>query len=182
MWPSTRRWEKLIVSRVFCAMLLLFLAGVPCGKSQTPIPAPHPAPLQWEYRVVTKDQVLESGKKNLTAGLDRLGEEGWELVGIESTSPPVVFYFKRPRTSAAERIEELKNLVARFELDAAVARERADWAERMARKGYAYESNVSVTQQQLKIAELALERARKQLKALTDGQAKPPDKEDKRAK
>jgi Bacterial type II/III secretion system short domain len=60
---------------------------------------------RWEYQVLTKEQVADLGKKNLAAGLNKLGDESWELVAVEAGSPPetqvgkpsgaVTFYFKR---------------------------------------------------------------------------------------
>jgi hypothetical protein len=32
---------------------------------------------KWEYRVLTKDEVVKLGQKDLTAGLNRLGDAGW---------------------------------------------------------------------------------------------------------
>jgi uncharacterized protein (TIGR03067 family) len=60
---------------------------------------------KWEYRVVKKAQVLELGKNDLTAGLNKLGEEGWELVSVQPpsgserggrSSAATEYYFKRP--------------------------------------------------------------------------------------
>jgi hypothetical protein len=74
---------------------------------------------RWEYRVVGYDQVqkLSGEGKNLTIGLNKLGQDGWELAAAdglsveaqlnETTDPniaarlreqgPGVFIFKRPR-------------------------------------------------------------------------------------
>ena len=38
---------------------------------------------KWEYQILTKEQIIELGKKDLTAGLNRLGEQGWELAAVE---------------------------------------------------------------------------------------------------
>src|SRR5262249_25272463 len=64
-------------------------------------------PSKWEYRVLTKEQLAELGKKNLAAGLNKIGEEGWELVTVQSgpareggargfSEGPAEYYFKRP--------------------------------------------------------------------------------------
>ena len=169
------------------AILAVFLGLTACvvpGRTERPAPpgqTVRQGSLQWEYRVLAKDQILELGKKQLTEGLNRVGDDGWELVAVEPSQPPT-YYFKRPRYSVADRIEEMKALVARLELDVASARERADWAERMARKGYAYEANVTVTNQQLKVAELALDRVKKQLSALTTEPTKTPETDPRPAK
>jgi hypothetical protein len=70
---------------------------------------------RWEYQVLTKEQVADLGKNNLAAGLNKLGEESWELVAVEASSPPenlpgrpagkttpVTYYFKRQATTRAE--------------------------------------------------------------------------------
>jgi hypothetical protein len=38
---------------------------------------------RWEYKVMTPADVRSLGKKDLDAGLNRLGDEGWELVGMD---------------------------------------------------------------------------------------------------
>jgi type II secretory pathway component GspD/PulD (secretin) len=65
---------------------------------------------KWEYRAVKRSQVLELGKGDLTAGLNKLGEEGWELVSAQQpsssdrgpgrTTGSTEFYFKRPMTKS----------------------------------------------------------------------------------
>jgi hypothetical protein len=63
---------------------------------------PKPLPLpKWEYRVLTREEIQELGKNNLTAGLNELGKDGWELVSVfPGFTPPKTgpdqFYFKRP--------------------------------------------------------------------------------------
>jgi hypothetical protein len=37
---------------------------------------------KWEYKVLTKDEILELGNKDFTAGLNKLGDEGWELIAV----------------------------------------------------------------------------------------------------
>src|SRR5262249_17423409 len=60
---------------------------------------------RWEYQVLTKEQVADLGKKNLAAGVNKLGGDSWELGAVEAGSPretqlgkpagPATFYFKR---------------------------------------------------------------------------------------
>jgi hypothetical protein len=38
---------------------------------------------RWEYKVMTTAEVRSLGKKDLDAGLNQLGHEGWELVGMD---------------------------------------------------------------------------------------------------
>jgi hypothetical protein len=43
----------------------------------------EPSPKRWEYKVLAEAYVEKLGEGELAAGLDQLGEEGWELVGGE---------------------------------------------------------------------------------------------------
>src|SRR5262249_34965896 len=62
------------------------------------------APARWEYQVMTKEQVIGVGKKDLAAGLNKLGEDGWELVAVEPSQTTdrdrkdTEYYFKRLKT------------------------------------------------------------------------------------
>jgi hypothetical protein len=102
---------------VCCFWAALLLAGSASGQpGRTPSGnPPPPADLQpqrgrpaqrgdaapsgrraWEYRVLHRADVEElapQGKDRFTAGLNRLGAEGWELAAIE---PPLTYLFKRP--------------------------------------------------------------------------------------
>src|SRR5207237_85667 len=86
-------------------LVLLTLAG-----AAGPAAAQPDALARWEYRVLTRDQVLELGKKDLTAGLNRLGGDGWELVAIDTA-----YIFKRPGDRFRVQAEDLKNLVTFLE-------------------------------------------------------------------
>jgi hypothetical protein len=46
---------------------------------------------RWEYKVLSEGDISRLGKDGLTTGLNKLGEDGWELVGFEKTR----FIFKR---------------------------------------------------------------------------------------
>jgi hypothetical protein len=48
---------------------------------------------RWEYREVVCEGTAPLGEEDL----NRMGEEGWELVGVAPTGPQVRFYFKRER-------------------------------------------------------------------------------------
>jgi len=167
------------------AAIVVLAVNLSSTKGQPPRPRMEvdaQRQIQWEYRVLTKDQLLNAGKKDLAAALNRLGSQGWELVAIETALAPSTFYFKRPRQSLAEQIEDYKARVAGLELAVALARDRADWAERMTRKGNGSESNLTVANQQLKFAELALERARKRLSVLSSESIDSTEDEKKPAK
>jgi hypothetical protein len=116
---------------------------------------------RWEYRVLTKEQVMDLGKKDLAAGLNALGDDGWELVVAEPA-----FIFKRPKDQARRQAGEVKRRIALIEADVEQLRERAAWAERMARKGFLTEQQVDAERSRLRAAEGALDAAREELKAL----------------
>jgi hypothetical protein len=40
---------------------------------------------RWEYKVLAEADILKLGKEDLAAGLTKLGEDGWELVGFEKS-------------------------------------------------------------------------------------------------
>jgi hypothetical protein len=124
--------------------------------------------LKWEYRVLTKDQVLDLGNKDLRAGLNRLGDEGWELAVTEPS-----YIFKRPRIQIGQRAEEIKRRVALAENDVEMWKARVAWAERMVKKGYMTDTQLQGETAVLNSAQIVLERARKELQAL------PPEKENK---
>jgi hypothetical protein len=124
----------------------------------------------WEYRVVTKDQLLELGKKDLAAGLNKLGEQGWELVVVDSA-----YVFKRIKDQARRYAAEVRRRIAVIESEIEAWRERVAWAERMERKGYMTERQVGAERMQLREAEIALAAARDELKALPASQQGPPE-------
>jgi hypothetical protein len=115
---------------------------------------------RWEYRVLTKEQVVDLGKKDLAAGLNALGDDGWELVVTEPA-----FIFKRPKGLARRQAEEVKRRIALIEADVEQLRERAAWAEPMARKGFLTDQQVDAERSRLRAAEGALDAAREELKA-----------------
>jgi hypothetical protein len=134
---------------------------------------PEAAP-RWEYRVLTKEQVSELGKKDLAAGLNKLGDDGWELVAVDAA-----YIFKRPRDQAAKQTEDLKAQFAEAESDVARSKDRVAWSERMARKGYLSDQQVEAERGQLRKAEMALEKARREHKLLPADPKGPVEKERK---
>jgi hypothetical protein len=115
----------------------------------------------WEYRVLTKEQVIDRGKKDLGAGLNQLGSEGWELAAIDA-----VYIFKRARGRNPRETEELKSIVAVLESDVEFLQDRVTWGERMVRKGYRTEQQLRYDRGALMRTEAALERARRELLTL----------------
>jgi WD40 repeat protein len=68
-------------------------AGIAQEKGTSPDEKVRP---RWEYKVASEADILKLGKDDLTAGLNKLGEDGWELVGSEKTR----FILKRKNTAA----------------------------------------------------------------------------------
>ena len=73
-----------------CVLLLIvfvafkFPTSVP---SQQPPQNPNPL-IKWEYRVFNADHNNCSSENYLTGALDRLGQDGWELVSYQRTPTP----------------------------------------------------------------------------------------------
>jgi hypothetical protein len=129
-------------------------------------------PRRWEYRVLTRQEVVDLGKKDLAAGLNKLGGEGWELVAIDAQ-----YIFKRPNFLNSNDVETLKQQLTLAETDIEMRKERLAWSERMARKGFMSENNVQAQKMRLREAEIARDWAKRELDALLlPGRTKPPEK------
>jgi hypothetical protein len=137
---------------------------------------------------LTKEQILDLGKKDLTAGLNKLGDEGWELVTVDPARPapgaglpakPAEYYFKRPRNVLPERLEDVKRRVVLAEWDLDWAKQDAASAKLMARKGFVSQNEVKAAEQRLQLAEMALEQALQDLKAFSAESKETPTKERK---
>jgi hypothetical protein len=160
-------------------VLLALLVG---GTRPSTAPAADGRPgaaSRWEYRVLTRQQVIDLGPKDLAAGLNHLGDEGWELVAVHHAAHTVDadYIFKRPRDQARIRAADLKGQIAIIETDVEMLKDRAAWAERMGKKGYLSSQQVYAEQMALKRAEAALESARRDLKALPAEPKESPEKE-----
>jgi len=84
------------------AWMLRAAAAAPALKEGTP---------KWEYQAVFRYEIIKNGKKiseedredkQLTAGLNALGDEGWQLVEIDPGArnlgaQPMIFVFRRPK-------------------------------------------------------------------------------------
>jgi hypothetical protein len=125
---------------------------------------------RWEYRVVTKEQLLELGNKDLAAGLNKLGNDGWELVAVDPA-----FIFKRPNQS--QKSEEVKGRIVVAEAEVAAWTERVGWSERMVKKGFMTERQLQSEQARLETAQLRLDKARMDLRALPTEPKPMPEKE-----
>jgi hypothetical protein len=137
------------------ASAALQLATFPAAAQQ---PASFP---RWEYRVLTKEQVIELGKKDLAAGLNRLGDDGWELAAFDGQ-----YIFKRLQGPDPNYLEQLKNQIAAAEADVDNWNERLAWSERMAKKGYLAANQVQADRARLQRAEMALDLLRRTMQNL----------------
>jgi hypothetical protein len=117
------------------------------------------AAVKWEYRILTKEQVMDLGKKDLTAGLNKLGDDGWELVVVEPA-----YVFKRQKQPDVTRLEDARRRLLQAETDVEMWKERIAWSERMVKKGYLTETRLQEEKGLMKAAEAALEKARRDAK------------------
>jgi hypothetical protein len=125
---------------------------------------------RWEYRVLTKAQVLELGRNDLTAGLNKLGDEGWELAAFDAA-----YIFKRPKVQQ-QSIEVLKLRIGLVEADIEQQRDRVQWSERMVKRGFLAANQLKDEIRLLRELEIALEEAKQDLKRL---QAEPKKETEK---
>src|SRR5262249_9757926 len=100
-----------------------------------------------------KGDIFALGKRDLAAGLNKLGEEGWELVVVDTS-----YIFKRPKNSPPAGA---KRRIALAEAEVEQLKDRVAWAERMAKKGYLTRQAVEAEGAKLSRAEMALDEARK---------------------
>lgn len=96
---------KLNVPGVFGLLILTTTMLTVCNETGHAVAQPAVQRSKWEYRVLTPSAIEELGGKGtgaLAAGLNKLGDDGWELVAIEPghVPPPVKlsrYVFKRPK-------------------------------------------------------------------------------------
>jgi hypothetical protein len=155
-------------------LLAIGLAGGPYAVAAWSAEEKADSVVRWEYRVLSKEKVLELGKKDLAAGLNKLGDEGWELAAVDSA-----YIFKRARNQNRWQAADLKRRISLIESDVEMRRDRVLWAERMAKKGFMTNQNVEGERRALRIAEAALERTRRELEAIPGGAKGPAEKERK---
>jgi hypothetical protein len=150
---------------------------------QAELPAPTEIASTWEYRVLKKDEVVGLGKNDLAAGLNALGNQGWELAAVDTA-----YIFKRLRNPVPpnlflrnlnrNHIQDLKDQITILQSDVDRWKDRVGWSERMLSKGFLSHNQVLDEQEWLRRAELALERAQRELKALqpeTGGKPAPAE-------
>ena len=156
-------------SKVWAVLVAAGACALPAAATADEKPRFGP---KWEYRVLTKSEVLALGKNDLAAGLDKLGADGWELAAVEGQ-----YIFKRLKGPDRRRAEELKRIVAVAEADADAWKDRVTWAERMVKKGYLTEGQLQSERAQLRLAELYLDAARQELQDLRPDPKPPAPKE-----
>ena len=111
--------------RLCCFLLvtgLALLLGPTVSMSQLGGTAPAPAApakasagagARWEYKVQTREAITELGKNDFAAGLNKLGDEGWELVavtgvvaaGFDRAAPRAPEYYLKRRKGSSAREE-----------------------------------------------------------------------------
>lgn len=155
-----------IASAVKLLAVIVVVAG-----SQLTVQAAEPT-IQWEYKVLTKGQVLDLGKKDLAAGLNKLGDDGWELVAVDNA-----YIFKRPKVQ--HNAEVLKIRVKIAEADVEQQRERVQWSQRMVKKGFVPANQLKDEVRLLRELEIALEEAEQDLKSLPTDPKKAAENKDK---
>jgi hypothetical protein len=149
------------------APAVIVLGGGLAARAQPAAAAPDMAP-RWEYRVVTEEQLKVAGKNDLAAGLNRLGDEGWELVAVRKD-----YIFKRPRGQDRQGIEELRAYIAVAEAEVEQWKNYISWSERMVKKGYLGAQRLESDRLELRKAEITLEQARRELASLPATPKKP---------
>jgi hypothetical protein len=167
-------------------VLGLLAIGVAGSVLQVAAPAAEHEPqamLRWQYKVLTKEQLLELGNKDLAAGLNKLGDQGWELVGFKDG-----YIFKRSKggfisppakEQVARQRDEIKSYMALRQSEVDLWKDRVAWAKRMVKKGFLAPSSIQAEELWLKRAELALDQVRRDLQALPPDPKESTDKERK---
>lgn len=148
-------------SMLCLAMVIGLTGGLLPGSQASDERQPDAVP-KWEYQILTKEQVIELGKKDLTAGLNRLGEQGWELAAVETA-----FIFKRAKPQTGAWIEDVKRQIALMEIDLQMRKDRVAWSERMLKKGFMSEGQVNGERMELKKIEINLDSLRRELQSLS---------------
>jgi hypothetical protein len=152
---SVSRGIVLLALAVTCGGGIWELGAVPAAAQFEPVS-------RWEYQILTKEQVLDRGKTDLAAGLNKLGDAGWELVAVDKD-----YIFKRPKDLARKSAAELKSRIALIENDLEAWKDRVAWSERMVKKGLLSGNQVDAEKRKMRIAEIALEQARLELELVS---------------
>jgi hypothetical protein len=102
-------WQKGYLSAAQVQEAEAKLKAAEAAAAPVPEKLVSPGP-KWEYKVLTKDVIAELANKDFAAGLNKLGDEGWELVAVEPAQAgargagaggrgarEAEYYFKRPK-------------------------------------------------------------------------------------
>jgi hypothetical protein len=119
------------------------------------------AAVLWEYQVLSKQKVIDLGQKDLAAGLNQLGRDGWELAAIDGD-----YIFKRSKNQRPLTAQEIRERIGLAKADVEMWRERASWSERMAQRGFVTRAQADADRARLRSAETSLQNAEKELPIL----------------
>jgi hypothetical protein len=82
------------------------LSEQPAQPTKPTAPTPTgQAVAKWEYKTLNRRDIVQLGNNDLTTGLNKLGDEGWEMVACATLTGNVAanveFYFKRSKGRTA---------------------------------------------------------------------------------
>jgi hypothetical protein len=157
-------------------LLVLGVASVPAQIPDVSAAGKSDLAPEWEYRVLTKAQVLDLGKNDLATGLNKLGGDGWELAAVDGA-----YIFKRIKSPGRESAAEMQRRITLIESEVEVLRERVGWAQRMVKKGFLSDRQLDAERLRLQAAESALGEARRELQIRSSDAKEPADKAGKPA-
>jgi hypothetical protein len=152
-------------------MKLAFLALGVGGILQATAVAEEPradTSRRWEYRTFKKEELPDPRSKDIATALNKIGEEGWELVAAEP-----VYIFKRPKRVL--QVEDVKRQINLLQTELDMWKSRVAWTRLMARKGFVSKNDLMVEETLLRDVEMALESANKELKMLAPEPTKGKD-------
>jgi hypothetical protein len=166
-----RRFAMKTNSMAYLVIAIGFASGT-LRSSEAPSEGRAEAVPKWEYRILTKEQILELGKRDLAAGLNKLGDQGWELAAVE-----MAFIFKRPKSpllpqggdaiQRGERLGDIKRRIALSEADLEMWKDRVAWSERMLKKGFLSEAQVNGERLELKKLQISLDYLNREFQTLS---------------
>ena len=165
--PSFGRFTMKTNSMAYFVIVFALASGTLRGSDVPSGGRPSAVP-KWEYQILTKEQVIEVGKKDLTTGLNKLGDQGWELAAVETA-----YIFKRAKSQNGVWIEDVKRQIALTEADLEMRKDRVAWAERMLKKGFMSEAQVKGDRMELTKTEINLDFLRRELQSLSSDPSGP---------
>ena len=99
--PNKPHMKNRVLIYVASGSLALYLAASLWAQSPSPDASPK-APKAWRHLALTHEGKSVMDAPDLARKIDSLGDEGWELVDVESVvdagvTTRIVFFFKRPK-------------------------------------------------------------------------------------